>query len=70
MEKDVRLKRREKVDAGGEITYKVGLVSDDGLLRLTVKSKDPALLQLFKKDLAYQLTILTGGQTTLDQGAH
>lgn len=49
MDKELQVKRRQKVETGGTETYTVSLVSEVSLVRLTVRSKDADLFQVFKK---------------------
>jgi hypothetical protein len=69
MEKDVQVKRRQKTESGGSVVYAVGLASEDGLVKLTVKSRDGALMQMFKKDAWISLMIGVDPQKTLDETA-
>jgi hypothetical protein len=67
MDKELQVKRRQKVETGGTETYTVSLVSEDSLVRLTVRSKDADLFQIFKKDAWIPITIGADPQTTLDE---
>jgi hypothetical protein len=69
MDKELQVKRRQKVETGGTETYTVSLVSEDSLVRLTVRSKDADLFQVFKKDAWIPIRIGTDPQTTLDETA-
>lgn len=65
----MQVRRRQKTEAGGSVSYTAALASEDGLIRLTVKSKDVDLFQIFKKDAWVPVTIGTDTQKTLDETA-
>jgi hypothetical protein len=69
MDKNLQVKRRQKVEVGGTVTYSAALTSEDGLVRLTVRSKDPGLFQIFKKEAWVPVRIGPDPQTTLDETA-
>jgi hypothetical protein len=64
---ELLVNRRQKVETGGTESYTVSLVSEDRLVRLTVRSKNADLFQIFKKDAWIPITIGPDPQTTLDE---
>lgn len=60
------VKKRQKTEAFGDVTYQVSLVSEDGKARLSIKGIDFSLFEIFKKGESYPMKIGISAQKTLD----
>lgn len=62
---EMKVKKRQKTEVSGDVTYQVFLISEDGKARFSVKGPDISLFEQFKKGETVPVKIGSSPQKTI-----